>query len=76
MIVGDEQIGEVAGPHLASHGFVFAAVQFQHTWGGSFNTDMIDYPLDHMVALDALETLEDGPVAGLADTSQAGTIGY
>ena len=37
---------------------------------------MIDYPLDHMMALDALETLEDGPVAGLADTSQAGTIGY
>jgi predicted dienelactone hydrolase len=76
VIVGDGNIGDALGPHLASHGFVFTAVQGQYTWGMSFNTNMIDFPLDHMVALDALEALVDGPVAGLADTDRAGTTGY
>jgi len=76
LIVGDGVIGDTLGPHLASHGFVFAAVQGQNTWGMSFNANMIDFPLDHLAALDALATLEEGPVAGLADTSRAGTTGH
>ena len=76
VIVGDEDIGRVLGPHLASHGFVFAAVLGQHTWGTSLSPNMIDFPLDQMVALDALETLDAGPVAGMADTGRAGAIGY
>jgi predicted dienelactone hydrolase len=76
VILGDGDIGDVMGPHLASHGFVFAAVQGQHTWGMSLSTDMIDFPLDHMATLDEIETLAAGPLAGMADTSKAGTIGY
>jgi predicted dienelactone hydrolase len=76
VILGDADIGDVMGPHLASHGFVFASVQGQHTWANSFNENMIDYPLDHMATLDALETITAGPIAGLVDTTNAGTIGY
>jgi len=76
VVVGDGDIGSIMGPHLASHGFVFVAVQGQSTWGSSLSPDMIDYPLDQMRALDALETLDDHPLAGLADTSRSGVIGY
>ena len=76
VVVGDGDIGTTMGPHLASHGFVFAAVIGQSTWGLAFNAKMIDYPLDHMVALNTLETLSDPILTGIADTSRAGTIGY
>lgn len=76
VIIGDGNIGTTMGPHLASHGFVFAAVIGQSTWGLALNAKMIDYPLDHIVALDTLETLTDHMLTGIADTSRAGTIGY
>ncbi len=76
VVVGDGNIGTTMGPHLASHGLVFAAVIGQSTWGLALNTNMIDFPMDHMVALDTLEALADHTLAGVADTNRAGTIGY
>lgn len=76
VIVGDIDISRVMGPHLASHGFAFVALDGQHTWGLSLSPDMIDFPLDQMAALDAIEDLADGLVVGVCDTSTVGTIGY
>jgi predicted dienelactone hydrolase len=64
------------GAHLASHGFVFIELRNQTSWGMTLSTAMIDYPLDQMVALDALEALEDHLLKGLADTGRTGAIGY
>jgi len=76
VIVSDGEIGPIMGPHLASHGYVYLSVQGQYTWGFTYSPDMIDYPLDQVVALDALETLVDNPAAGLGDTSRSAAIGY
>ena len=76
VVLGDASIGADLGPHLASHGFVFLAVRGQSSWGTTLSTDMIDYPLDQMVALDTLEALDGHLLTGLADTSRAGAIGY
>lgn len=76
VVVGDGDIGDVLGSHLASHGFVFVAVQGQHTWGFTFSPDMIDFPLDQAVALDVLENLDGHPLEGLADTGRSGVTGY
>jgi predicted dienelactone hydrolase len=76
VVVGDSQIGSIIGPHLASHGFVFAGVLGQVSWGMTLSPSMVDYPLDQVAALDAIEALTEGPLAGLADTSRTGVIGY
>lgn len=76
VVVGDLDIGRIVGSHLASHGFVFLAVQGQSTWGFTFSPDMVDYPLDQVIALDAVEEMKSGVLAGLADTARSGAIGY
>lgn len=76
VVVGDLDIARIVGSHLASHGFVFLAVQGQSTWGATFSSDMVDYPLDQALALDAVEVVESGPLTGLADTARSGAIGY
>jgi predicted dienelactone hydrolase len=76
VVLGDASIGADLGPHLASHGFVFLAVRGQSSWGATLSTDMIDYPLDQIVALNTLEALDGHLLTGLADTSRAGAIGY
>jgi predicted dienelactone hydrolase len=76
VIVSDDEIGPIMGPHLASHGFVYLSVQSQYTWGFTYSPNMVDYPLDQVVALNALETLADHPAAGLGDTSRSAALGY
>lgn len=76
VVVGDGNIGTAMGRHLASYGFVFAALTGQSTWGSTLSTKMIDFPLDLMGALDTLETLSDHLLAGVADTTRAGSIGH
>lgn len=76
VVVGDLDIGRIVGPHLASYGFVFLAVQGQSTWGYTFSPDMVDYPLDQVLALDAVQAMESGVLAGLADTARSGAVGY
>ena len=75
VVLGDTSIGRGFGAHLASHGFVFLAMRNQ-TGGMTLSTDMIDWPIDQMVALDTLEALDSHPLTGLADTSHTGAIGY
>jgi predicted dienelactone hydrolase len=76
VVVTDGDLGPVMGPHLASHGFVTLTVQGQHSWGFTMSADMIDFPLDQRIALDALEAQAGPPLAGLADTSRSAAIGY
>lgn len=60
--------------HLASHGFVVAAVMYQDNWTGIEMT--VDGPRDILLALDHLARLDSGDLAGLMDTQQAGVAGY
>jgi hypothetical protein len=76
VLLGDEKIVDVLGPHLASHGFVVLGVLDQATWMMIPSLMMIDQPLDQLTALNGLEALDDHLLTGLADTSRAGALGY
>ena len=76
VVVSDGELGAILGPHLASHGFVYLAIQGQYSWGFTLSPNMIDFPLDQIVALDALAALDDPLLAGLADAERSAGIGY
>lgn len=73
VIVGSDNTGRLVGPHLASHGFLFAAADHDT---GPWSSWIIDYPLDHSLDLDFLEALAGDPLAGMADTARAGIFDY
>lgn len=77
VVVGSDQIANIMGAHLASHGFVFVGGMYQGTWGRHPDPKMVDYPLDLMAALDGLESLDGGdPLAGAAATDRSGVVDY
>lgn len=75
VVVVDAVVGPIFGPHLASHGFVVLSLQ-DHSLAALTGAWMVDFPLDKVAALDALDSLDDHALAGLADTGRAGALGY
>lgn len=73
VVLGSDNTGRFVGPHLASHGFVFAAAAHDT---GPWSNWIIDYPLDHRLDLDFLAALRDDPLAGIADTTRGGVSDY
>ena len=77
VVVGSDQMANLMGPHLASHGFIVLGGVGQATWDDHPSWKMVDYPLDLMIGLDGLEDLDEGdPLAGIAATDRAGVIDY
>ena len=76
VILGSDNIADVMGEHLASHGFAFVGGLGQSTWFSHPSPLMVDFPLDLMVALDGLAALDDDPLAGAIDTNRAGVADY
>jgi hypothetical protein len=74
VVLGDWAIVDVVGTHLASHGFVFLSVDEPDEAGPVEKS--IDVPLDLIAALDDVESGVGHPLAGIADPSRAGVIGY
>jgi len=77
VVVGSDQMANLMGPHLASHGFIVLGGVGQATWDDHPSWKMVDYPLDLMIGLDGLEDLDaSDPLAGIAATDRAGVIDY
>ncbi len=77
VVMGSKNMANLIGVHLASHGFVVIGAEGQSTWSRHPDGRMVDYPVDLMVALDGLESLESqDPISGLADTRRTGVIDY
>jgi len=78
IVLGDSKIGDLLGPHLASHGYVFLSVRPPiKDWPWWPNAEkLIDMPLDLMAALDDLHYNGDHPLHDLADPTRVGVIGY
>lgn len=76
VVVGDGIIGDVFGAHLASHGFVFVAVQSQGPYFVFLHEAMIDFPLDLVFGLDLLAAGELGVPAAAVDSDRTGVVGH
>ena len=76
VVVSGDDTGKRFGPHLASHGFVWASAKDHYSDITGWNAWVLDYPLDHLRNLDFLAGLVDDPLAGMADTSRAGIFDY
>jgi len=77
VVLGSDQMANLTGPHLASHGFIVLGGVGQSTWSTHPNGKMVDYPLDLMVGLDGIETLgANDPLAGIAATERTGVVDY
>jgi predicted dienelactone hydrolase len=74
--VSGDDTGKRFGPHLASHGFVWASAKDHYSDITGWNTWVLDFPLDHLRNLDFLAELADDPLADMADTSRAGIFDY
>lgn len=62
--------------HLASYGFVVAAME-QKGHGGTFvPLDVVDQPMDILFVLDQLASLSDGDLVGVFDSDNTGVAGY
>jgi predicted dienelactone hydrolase len=62
--------------HLASHGFVVAAME-QKGHGGLFvPTDVVDQPMDVLFVLDQLASLSESDLVGVFDPDNTGVVGY
>lgn len=75
LLIGPTIVLELFGPHLASHGFVAAGVDFQGPslqWGPW----LIDYPLETLAMLDRLAAGEVPELAGVIDAENSGALGY
>ncbi len=59
--------------HLASHGFVVAAMDHL---GDTRPTDLVDRPLDILFVIDQLATLSKGDLVGVIDGNRVGVTGY
>lgn len=75
LLIGPTVVLELFGPHLASHGFVVAGVDFQspsRQWGPW----LIDYPLDTLEMLEHLAGNEIPELVDVIDAENAGALGY
>jgi predicted dienelactone hydrolase len=62
--------------HLASYGFVVAAME-QKGHGGLFvPLDVVDQPMDVLFVLDQLAALSEGDLVGIFDSDNTGIAGY
>ena len=75
VILSSSKVGSIFGPHLASHGFVYAGVNGQDfsQYGGPW---LVDYPLDIVFALDQVASQRLEGLEGMIDASRAGAMGY
>jgi predicted dienelactone hydrolase len=75
LILCSAKAGDYFGPHLASHGFVVAGVNWQNSadhWGPW----LIDYPLDVLAALDYIASTPLEGLEGMIGAENAGVMGY
>jgi predicted dienelactone hydrolase len=71
---GDRLSWQALTRHLASHGFVVAAVDHKDVpvpYG-----ELIDRPMDILFVIDRLAALAEGDLVGMVDTDNVGVTGY
>jgi len=74
LILSSAKVGNIFGPHLASHGFVVVGVKGIDTFKWDHN--LIDQPLDILFALEQVATKPLEGLEGMIDAEHAGTMGY
>lgn len=70
VVLGNTNMAEVVGLHLASHGFVFLALSTPLV------TEEVDGAIAFSGVLDGVAALDQHLLTGIADTDHAGVMGY
>lgn len=75
LVLSSSKSGFEFAPHLASHGFVVVGINGIDTYA-SWDRNLLDQPLDILLALDRVAEEPIAGLEGIIDTEHVGTMGY